>query len=251
MCIRDSALEVLNEKRKELQKKIFDACKVEAIRQIKLDSKCIVIASDDFHPGINGLVAQNIAQTFERPCFIFFKEKDLLKGSARSFGKINLLNILNASKDILIQFGGHPQAGGGSLHVDDLEQFKKNSNAVLNKLNIEETQKKYYDEELALKDINEALISSLNELGPYGLGNTEPLFLIKAKGYGQAREVGSNHLKAAVCDDEGNIFNCIGFNMWNAYGAQFSGKVKCIVKPQINVWQGRREVQLLLIDILN
>lgn len=243
-------LEAFNSQRKSLQKTILSQAKDMARRQISLGERCIILCSKDFHPGINGLVAQQLSQEFAVPTMVFYEEGDIAKGSARSFSGFNLMDLFEHAKDHMLQYGGHKQAGGGSVAMQSFSIFLNTCQQYMKQQpNIGAVQK-LYDGFLEHTFVKKDLIEALNQLGPFGMGHEEPLFKFTVKPQ-DVRCLSNKHVKFKV-ESQGQVIDCIGFDFWQQFESLSSQQqsFNIIARPEINVWQGYENIQLRIVDIL-
>lgn len=110
----------INELRKEINQKMY-------IRALELitDEPVLVLYDPMFHEGIVGITAGRLANELKRPVFVLNQEGNRLKGSARSYGPINLKELVEPASDLLNRFGGHAQAAGLELDLSNIETFKQ------------------------------------------------------------------------------------------------------------------------------
>jgi single-stranded-DNA-specific exonuclease len=187
---------------------------VERIFNVDTDD-AIVLHSDNWHPGVIGIVASRLVERYYRPTIMMTTVDGVAKGSARSVAGFDIYQALKRCEDKLLQFGGHRYAAGLSVDLSRIDEFKAAFSAVAKELLTEElrTPEIRIDAEIDLKDITPKFISVLNEFAPYGPDNPRPLFALRgAQLHGFPRIVGNNHLKLKV-KSNGKIFDAIGFNM--------------------------------------
>ena len=173
--VRLERLRDFNENRKAIEQKITD----EAIKQVDINEDVLVVAGENWHEGVVGIVAARIGRRFEKPCIILTRdEHGDYKGSGRSFHVCNLFKITTACRPLLKKFGGHEAAIGLSLSAENLEAFKGQIQKAY--------QKENYDEhlidpdilgELSFSEINFELMCLLKAYEPYGQGNMRPKFI--------------------------------------------------------------------------
>ncbi|MCI5072461.1 single-stranded-DNA-specific exonuclease RecJ [bacterium] len=243
-------LEAFNSKRKSLQKTILSDAKDMARRQISLGERCIILCSKNFHPGINGLVAQQLSQEFSMPALVFYEDGNVAKGSARSFSGFNLMDLFEHAKDHMLQYGGHKQAGGGSVAMQNFSVFLSACQQYMKKQPHKGVVQRLYDGVLEHGLIKKDLIEALNQLGPFGMGHEEPLFKFKVQPM-DVRCLSDKHVKFKVGGQDQSI-DCIGFNFWQEFSSLSNRQQNfdIIARPEINVWQGYENIQLRIIDIL-
>lgn len=162
-------IDELNNKRKNLSKIMYD----KAITKVNDDS-FIIIEDDDFNEGLVGLVAGRIAKECKRPCIIFAKKEGLLKGSGRSIKGFDMHTFL--SDFDLVNFGGHAQAVGLAINVEDFDNFKLKVQDKMTNVIISDVQ----DEAISIKtkDLNLDNLVQFEKLHPFGQGFKSPCFVI-------------------------------------------------------------------------
>jgi single-stranded-DNA-specific exonuclease len=166
----------LNYERKKRQREAVERI----IPTIDESDKCIVIVDESLGKNMNGLIASDLANVFQRPVVVLGSAKDLddeYHGSFRSYGFFDFLNFVDKIPEALFS-GGHKQAGGTGIKRNQLEEFKKSLNEGLMNENFEQVT--IYDLELEVDEITEELINSILRFSRLS-GNkfSEPRFLIK------------------------------------------------------------------------
>src|SRR5207247_2085587 len=73
-----------------------------------------------------GLVAGKLTEEFYRPVLVMEKTATEAVGSARSIANFNIVEAIGSSREILVKYGGHPQAAGFTLKPEHIELFHKN-----------------------------------------------------------------------------------------------------------------------------
>ncbi|MGH2960270.1 MAG: single-stranded-DNA-specific exonuclease RecJ, partial [Solirubrobacterales bacterium] len=111
-----------NMKRREVEQEILFEAETQAREQ--RDQFAIVVAGQDWHPGVLGIVAGRIAERFHRPTVALAIEGGIAAGSGRSGGVYDLHGGLASCADLLVRFGGHRTAAGLELDASNLERFK-------------------------------------------------------------------------------------------------------------------------------
>ena len=214
----------------------------------------LVIASDNWHPGVIGIVASRVVDKYFKPTVILTEDNGVYKGSARSIPGFHLYDGLSSLSDILISFGGHKYAAGVKLEKKNLEEFRNRFNEVV-KTSLKEEDfipEIYIDAEIDSKDITNEVMQWLEKLEPYGQGNKEPVFFMKKVFKYQVETfVGKNfnHLKC-VFEKYGLIFEAIGYNMkeYKSLMAE-NDKFDILFSLVHNTWKNTKVIQLNLKDI--
>ena len=181
-------LDRFNRERQKIEGKILEEAEELINRQVNFkDHKVIVIAKEDWHQGVLGIVASKLADRFYRPAIVISINENLCKGSARSIQNFHLFDALMDSKELLDSFGGHAHAAGLLITKDNIDEFRKSINKLASdRLTLEDLLPSLdIDLELNFADLNEPLVKELELLEPFGMANREPLFYtrgLKLKG---------------------------------------------------------------------
>ena len=123
-----------------------------------------------------------------------------------------MYELLSEMSDIMIEYGGHSQAAGFSIHKDNLLDFKKRVNEYLKDKFEKELFLPYsiYDMEIDENLIDVGFIKELELLEPYGFGNPRPVFKLSAKSLSAAFMKNKyKHLLAQTPED--NTIVCFGY----------------------------------------
>ena len=246
-------IEMFNRQRQKIEEKILEEAHDLIDREINFkEHKIIVIAKENWHQGVLGIVASKLADKFYRPTIVISKMGTLCKGSGRSIKNFHLFQALLECKDFLKTFGGHSHAVGLIITSDNIEAFRNKINRLAKeKLLLEDLLPSLdIDTELSLSDLNQEIITEFERLEPFGTGNPEPLFYTRnLKVRGEPQVLSRDTLKFWVTD--GRITSAaIGFGM-----ASFKDSITCadsfdlVYTPRIDDWQGRESVLLESKDI--
>lgn len=200
----------INEERKRTQKITAEKAIKKVLKNELFKNPIIIVEDKDFHQGVMGIVASKITGLFKRPCIILSEvDKGQYKGSARSYGGLDLYACLKEHEELFNSFGGHKEAAGLSISSKNLAKLKK----ALSKLADPEMKEKLFDIEIGcLSDLNTSLAFDVLRLGPYGMKNSTPIFKIK----GRIREVTvmkDLHLKLFI-ELNGRMKDIILFNYY-------------------------------------
>ncbi len=174
----------------------------EAMQLINFDDMILIGASEGFHEGIIGIVAGRLTEKYNKPTLIMGinREKGVATGSLRGPSYFNVIDMLKECGDLLIRFGGHAQAGGLTVSLDNLgklnTKLKSYCSTIIDTDDIQKdiiVDTPLYPDELHVKTIDQIF-----EFGPHGEGNPEPQFLIDEVVIRNVDTVGKNgdgHLK--------------------------------------------------------
>lgn len=175
------ATELANTRRKALQK---DVVQQVTTRLSELDlstTSVIVLADEQWQPGVLGLVAGQIAQEYGRPTILLSIESFLARGSARSVNNTDLYQLIQGQEHLLHRFGGHPFAAGLSLPVENLPLFTEAVNQHLRQLfdSARSGPSLVMDLVVTVNELGKELFQELKWLEPCGMGNPTPKLLIR------------------------------------------------------------------------
>jgi single-stranded-DNA-specific exonuclease len=242
-----------NRQRQRIENKILEEAQSIIDKEINFkEHKIIVIAKEDWHQGVLGIVASKLADRFYRPTILISVAEGLCKGSGRSIKNFHLFGALLECQEFLSSFGGHAHAVGLVITKDNIADFKNKINRLAKeKLHLEDLLPSLdIDMELALSDLSEEIAAELQSLEPFGTGNPEPLFYTRnLKLKGEAQVLGRETLKFWVSD--GNVtYPAIGFGMsYFRDGLLNAGHFDLVYYPKIDSWQGGESIILEIKDI--
>jgi single-stranded-DNA-specific exonuclease len=209
----------------------------------------LVFSSQSWHPGIIGIVASRLVERYYRPTILISFDEDHGKGSGRSIEGFDLYEGIKKCGPMLLSFGGHRLAVGLTIEKKKIEAFKNQfEEVVLQGCKPDDFIPRIrIDSELALPNIERKLIEELSLLAPFGISNPKPIFCSRELRVMDSKIVGENNLKLKVEEDV--MCDAIGFHMGQLHPLE-SKRVRIAFVPQINEWQGVKNIQLELRDIL-
>lgn len=246
-------LEAHNRERQKIENKILEEAEDLINKEINFkEHKIIVIAKENWHQGVLGIVASKLADKFYRPAIVISVDENLCKGSARSIKNFHLFNALKDCRRFLNAFGGHSHAAGLVITRDNIEDFKQNINRLAHqRLSLEDLLPSLdIDMELPFSELNEGIIQELEKLEPFGAGNPEPLFYTRnLKLKGEPQVLSRDTLKFWAADGS-VIYQAIGFGM-SSLKDNFTHAhyFDLVYTPRIDSWQGNESIILEVKDI--
>ncbi len=249
-------LEHLNQKRQQMVITALKELEDDHLPQQK-DQKVLVAWSANWHVGILGLLASRAVERHSRPCIALQDFGTHLVASARSPESFNMVQALTHHQDFLDHFGGHAQAAGFNIKKEKLAGFIDSLNSYASTYAIPTESNLTVDCELLPDEINPYLMGFLEQMQPYGLGNEQPLFLMKNVRPEYVKKVGKekSHLHFyAQFMHEGKTQNkgipVIAFKFGEQEKKlQQARSIDLACHLSENEWQGKRTVQLQAIDI--
>ena len=205
-------LETLNARRQALDQRILEEAVVRADAALRPEDRALVLASDDWHPGVIGIVASRLVERYGRPTFLVGWEGERGRGSGRSIAGFDLHDALHRVGHTLEKYGGHAMAAGLTIRRERFEEFRvaflQVAGDLLGPEDLVPAQR--VDLELPLRLVSDELERLMRYLEPCGPGNPAPVFGVRRARAVDPRRVGTNHLKF-ILDDGSGILPAIGF----------------------------------------
>lgn len=129
-------VEHFNQERKDIVAHITEEALAIAKDYVSQGHQFLLLAKEDWHEGVLGIVASKIVETFSLPTLILNidHEQNHAKGSARSIEQVSMFEILNAHQDLISKFGGHHMAAGMTMDIDNVEALRNGLNEWMAKL---------------------------------------------------------------------------------------------------------------------
>lgn len=239
----------LNDERRLIESQLLEAAIEQVEAQQPAEKKnAIVVAAQKWHPGVMGIAAARLTELYERPVFVIALQGETGKGSARSFGGVDLYAAMQACADHLLRFGGHRQAAGLSIQAEQVAAFRERlQEVVAEMLPAEGFHRTFeFDSPLSTDAIEAALVTELEGLSPFGIGNPQPLFLSEPVRLLSPNVVGKGHLRVQVAG-AGAKWPAIGFGLAEHYElADHSpaSRYELAYRPTWNEYRGERSIQL-------
>lgn len=241
-----------NSQRQETEKRIYEEV-LELIEKENLENKnTIVLASENWHHGVIGIVASKITEKFFKPTILICLEGEEGKGSGRSIPGFDLHAALNECTDVLDKYGGHEMAIGLSVSRKKFKAFKEKFEKIAEEKDVKSiTQFIKIDCQITAKDFNDEVVKQIQLLEPFGEQNKQPMFIYKNLKIDSIRTLSEGkHLKMNLRD--GNVMiNSIGFNLGDLADELLIGdKVDIVGTLEINTFNGIDTIQMNLKDIM-
>jgi single-stranded-DNA-specific exonuclease len=243
-------LDAQNTKRQEVEKGIYN----EAIAQIERDGldkkKTMVIAGENWHQGVIGIVASKLTEKYLKPVILLAHDGETAKGSGRIPAGISLYDALSECSDLLTTFGGHELAAGLTLETKNIPAFREKFEQVITSMKEEDFVRVIdIDTEITKKDITLNILDDINLLAPFGQKNKKPVFMyknLKVTSVSTLKE--DKHLKFRLSDGDFYV-DAVFFGAGNRRDEVTLGdKIDVAVNISLNEFQGRKSIQFLMSD---
>lgn len=228
---------------------------------ININNKILFAAESSFHPGIIGLIAGRLTEKYYLPSIVISLGESVSKGSCRSIKELNIIETLREFSDLFIDLGGHAGAAGFSIKTKNIPTLEaKITKFVNNKLAMVTLKpEKFIDAQMKLSAVNNKNCRLIKKLEPFGIENSEPVFLFKQVRVVEKRIIGTNgdHLKLKIDDPkttrtENILVDSIAFKK-----GDFDSKIKTgdvidfTASLVLNIWNDRVSPQLVVKDFLS
>lgn len=246
-------LQALNDERKGL---VASTVK-EANKRLKAmdltKSPLIVMGSPLWRPGILGLVASNLVEAHGKPVFLWGREGgELLRGSCRSNGVLNMVELMGAAGGVFDHFGGHSASGGFSLPEERAHELPGRLTQAYESVRSASTEEK---EEVIDRSIDMAEVpraqSDLEKLAPFGTGFSKPLFMFPGVTVASMRTFGKagDHLELALSRGMDTVSGVSFFSTPDSFEKKvLPGLQTDIVGNIERDWRGKPRIRV--VDIL-
>jgi single-stranded-DNA-specific exonuclease len=210
----------------------------------------IVLSDPAWNAGVLGIVASKVLERYGRPVVLLQEEDGAAKGSCRSVEGFHIVSALSRLSHLLMRYGGHAQAAGLALSLGHLDAFRDAFTGIADRHAREApfVRCRAIDAQLRAAEITPDLLSDLNRLRPFGVGNEEPLFLLSNVRVAAISRIGAGgrHLRFAV-EEDGRRLSGVAFRRMEI-PVSASGRSDLLFAVQENVYRGVRSLQLLLRD---
>ena len=252
-------LDLLNVGRRQVEKEIVE----DAIRTIERganfdpDAAALVVAGDDWHPGVIGIVAGRLRERYRKPTVVIGIDRaaDIGRGSGRSSPGVNLGRAIHEAFDagLLLTGGGHAMAAGLSIRPSAIPDFRaflvdrlsgeQASAALADVLDI--------DALISPQSATRELADELAGLAPFGPGAPEPLVALAGVRSEMASALNGGHVRCQLSNGQGRGLKAIA---WRSTDQELGrrlldgGPLHVVGRLKADDWNGGRSVQLEIED---
>ena len=244
-------LDAHNRERQNIERSIVDD--VTATLRSKFDpQKDFVIVEGQllWHIGVVGIVASRVLREFYRPTLIIGGEGNEWRGSGRSIEGFDLAAALRKCDDLLIRHGGHAMAAGITIHPDRVDDLRARLNdLVKNQLSAEQLKPVLrIDAELKPGELTLELLDQLGVMEPFGQQNPSVQFSVRGLRLQRpAQRMGAEKQHVKLFATDGALaYEIVWWRAGNATIPNGPFDLACV--PETNEFNGRRSVQLKLLD---
>jgi single-stranded-DNA-specific exonuclease len=241
-----SELDAINAERRDVETRILFAAEAQISEQG--ERPAYVLAADDWHPGVVGIVASRVAERHHRPAVLIAMDGDEGTGSGRSIPAFDLLGGLHAASAHLQRYGGHRAAAGCSIERANIDAFRDTFTAHAAKvLRPEDLVPELRVDAVAPGDqLGLEMAEELERLAPFGMGNPPPTLLVPCALLDNARALGEGRHVAFTLSAGGAKSRAVCFGAGAKLPAAPGEPVEAAVRLEVNRWNGAVEPRLVL-----
>jgi single-stranded-DNA-specific exonuclease len=207
-------LRSLNEERQRLTREVLAQAR-EQVHAAGDGRLAHVVGGEGWPPGVVGLVAGKLVEDTGKPAFVMELGDELCRGSARGVAGFDLVEALTVCKDMLARYGGHPRAAGFTLKRPAFEAFAeaivRHAGATLSELDLNPTIE--IDSELKMRHLTWDIHRLTQEVGPFGVGNPTPTFMVRNVRPVDVRCTPRDHLRLKFKGRDGETLDGFGFGL--------------------------------------
>ena len=245
-------LERQNAERRLTDTRVYEDVKRQVRSRLRDEDRAVVLWGDDWHPGVLGIVASRLVESYHRPAIVISFDGDVGRGSGRSTEGFHLFNALQECEPILERFGGHRMAAGLTVRRERVEELATRLQEMARRdlSDREPVEEIRLDLEVSVKRLGYDLLRWLGHLAPFGSGNPTPVLMVRGVTLDRPSRVGNDggHLRFQLVGD-GQRVPAIAFGMGRRLAeARSSERMDVALEIAENSWNGRREVQARVLD---
>ena len=237
----------LNQERRKLQDEVVS----DALRLADIDdgNSVLVVSNEAYHPGLIGLAASRLKDTFDRPAVVIGQDG---KGSARSVEGFDVgSSILRAvAKGLLIKGGGHAMAGGLTIDPEKIDQLRSHLHEGMSQV---ARPPLVADLAMSCDEVSPELVDQLKMVEPFGAANPEPKVILFGGKVQSVISIKEKHVKVIISGSENEvdaiIWNGIGTAMGDALLAAEGRRVDLYGKLGTNTFRNVTKVVVFPEDI--
>lgn len=241
--------ETLEDFNRERQRNTEAACQ-KALEMVDAGEPIVLLAHEDFDPGISGLVASRMVEAFFKPAVVMSLDGSVVRASARSVPAFNVIAAFEQCRPLFQRFGGHSMAAGFVMDRANLRELQETLTSIARDFlgNTQPAPILRIDAEAHPTDLMGESYKSLAALEPFGYGNPKPVFLARRMKLQEAKRVGGEgqHLRLRLWD---------GRAAWTAFAFRQGerelpedGLMDLAYSLSINSWRGKRVIELRVED---
>ena len=232
--------------------------RVEASGAHQDGSAVVVVAGDDWHPGVVGIAAGRLRERWRKPVVVIGVDPatGVGKGSGRSQPGVNLGRAVQAAweQGLLLAGGGHAMAAGLTVAPGGADAVRD----FLNDRLAGESQQAAEQDRVEIDALIDAgaatrdLFEAFERMAPFGPGNPEPLFALDGVQARDAQPMNGGHVRCRLVGPDGASVRAVAWRCADLPAGQAllagQGGLKVAGRLKADDWNGRRGVQFEIED---
>jgi single-stranded-DNA-specific exonuclease len=207
-----------------------------------------VLAAEEWHPGVIGIVASRVAERCHRPAILIALDGDAGTGSGRSIPGFDLLGALHAASGELLRYGGHRAAAGLTIERGRVDAFRalveEHAAATLTPEQLVPVER--VDAVASGAQLGLALAEELARLEPCGAGNPSARLLVPGGRFDDVRSMGEGRHARFSVRSAGGRAGAVAFGCGGALPVPCGVPVDATFRLERNTWRGAVEPRLVL-----
>ena len=211
----------------------------------------VVLFDSAWHKGIVGITASRISDDFHKPTVILTESDGRAVGSARSVPGFDLYSAMQHCAALFYSFGGHAQAVGLQLPLENVDAFRQKLEAYAAELAQKGVLEPVLDivGEIKLEQITPSFFKEVNRFCPFGPENMNPVFMATGvEDTGKSRRLANNHVRLSI--RQGNTtLSAIGFGMADLFEQVRNRPFDIAFNLREEQWQGNTIISLQVKDM--
>ncbi|MCL2165946.1 MAG: single-stranded-DNA-specific exonuclease RecJ [Clostridiales bacterium] len=220
----------------------------------------LILEGEDWHPGVIGICAARLMDKYHKPAILVSFTGDTGRGSGRSLPGYPIYEALSQAAHLLPAFGGHALACGFQIHRKDLDSLR----GIMEDYALQHWDKAQAETEairradllVALEQLTPAAMEDLERLAPFGAENPRPVLVLPAMRLAELRPMGQEKrhyqlfFQTSQMQGKKQSLMAIAFSLEDTIFLPRTGACyDLLFSPEMNEWQGRTSVQILLKDL--
>ena len=254
-------LEVFNSERKAIEFSVFEQA-LEQAKSLSPDDALIMVAGENWHPGVVGIVAGRLKEMMHKPVAVLSLSGGKGKASCRSVPGVDFGSAIVMAKEegILISGGGHKMAAGFTIDVQNLPAIKSFlHNRFVQELSmLRDKQKRYFDAAISVGGVTIELAKQIEQIGPFGANNPEPKFILKSVYIAKNNVFAESHIGCFIgCKDSKNLTKLLKANAFRVIDTslgdlllQRKEALNLVGYIRINRWKGNETPEFTIDDAI-
>jgi single-stranded-DNA-specific exonuclease len=207
-----------------------------------------VLAGEDWHPGVIGIVASRMVEQSGRPVVLIALDAETGRGSGRSVESFDLLAGLSACGQSLLRYGGHSAAAGLEIERGRILEFtaalRTHADLLLRAEDLVPVER--VDAIVDGGDLGMTLAEELHALAPYGRGNPGVSLMLADAVFADSRPMGEGKHVRFTVRTPGARARAVAFGTGGRLPVQDGEPVRATFTLEVNEWNGVSEPRLVL-----